>query len=108
MGLSTEELKSYFMPKALETAQKAGIRLEWYSPTCYKQFNPLEFGFGAKACSAAQYNMTIEPDGSVIPCQSWFKEKDREYSDRPLAANLESSGQYWAQRKDLFKRSKGV
>jgi radical SAM protein with 4Fe4S-binding SPASM domain len=21
------------------------------------------------------YNMTIEPDGAVIPCQSWLKEK---------------------------------
>jgi radical SAM protein with 4Fe4S-binding SPASM domain len=73
-GISAEDLKA-FMPRALEAAQKAGIRLEWYSPTCYKQFNPVEFGFGVKACSAAQYNMTIEPDGSVIPCQSWLKEK---------------------------------
>jgi radical SAM protein with 4Fe4S-binding SPASM domain len=68
------ELKNT-MSQALEAADKAGIRLEWYSPTCYKQFNPLEFGFGTKSCSAAQYNMTIEPDGSVIPCQSWLKEK---------------------------------
>ena len=72
--MSPEELKTV-LSGALETAHKAGIKLEWYSPTCYKQFNPLEFGFGAKACSAAQYNLTIEPDGSVIPCQSWFKEK---------------------------------
>ncbi len=69
-----ETLKST-MSRALEAAGKAGIRLEWYSPTCYKQFNPVEFGFGPKSCSAAQYNMTVEPDGSVIPCQSWLKEK---------------------------------
>jgi radical SAM protein with 4Fe4S-binding SPASM domain len=68
------ELKST-MSRALEAANKVGIRLEWYSPTCYKQFNPLDFGFGPKSCSAAQYNMTVEPDGSVIPCQSWLKEK---------------------------------
>ncbi len=73
-GVPTEELKPA-LTKALEAAEKAGVRLEWYSPTCYKQFNPIEFGFGAKACSAAQYNMTVEPDGSVIPCQSWLKEK---------------------------------
>ena len=73
-GVSMEELKST-LNRALDVARKAGVKLDWYSPTCYKQFNPLEFGFGAKACSAAQYNMTIEPDGSVIPCQSWFKEK---------------------------------
>jgi radical SAM protein with 4Fe4S-binding SPASM domain len=73
-GISPDELKGA-LSRALEMADKVGIRLEWYSPTCYKQFNPVEFGFGVKACSAAQYNMTIEPDGSVIPCQSWLKEK---------------------------------
>jgi radical SAM protein with 4Fe4S-binding SPASM domain len=69
-----EQLK-VTLTKAREAVDKAGIQLEWYSPTCYKQFNPIEFGFGPKSCSAAQYNMTIEPDGSVIPCQSWFKDK---------------------------------
>jgi radical SAM protein with 4Fe4S-binding SPASM domain len=73
-GLTMEELKSV-LPKALEAANVAGVKLEWYTPTCYKQFNPVEMGFGVKACSAAQYNLTIEPDGSVIPCQSWFKDK---------------------------------
>jgi radical SAM protein with 4Fe4S-binding SPASM domain len=73
-GLSMEDLKTT-LNRALEVARKVGIKLEWYSPTCYKQFNPLEFGFGVKACSAAQYNATVEPDGAVIPCQSWFKDK---------------------------------
>ena len=73
-GVPIVQLKAA-LTKAREAADKAGIRLEWYSPTCYKQFNPIEFGFGPKSCSAAQYNMTIEPDGSVIPCQSWFKDK---------------------------------
>jgi radical SAM protein with 4Fe4S-binding SPASM domain len=73
-GVSMEDLKAT-LTQALETAKQVGVRLEWYSPTCYKQFNPLEFGFGTKSCSAAQYNMTVEPDGSVIPCQSWFKDK---------------------------------
>jgi radical SAM protein with 4Fe4S-binding SPASM domain len=73
-GISMEELKSV-LSKAVAVAQEVGVKLEWYTPTCYKQFNPLDFGFGPKACSAAQYNMTIEPDGSVIPCQSWFKDK---------------------------------
>jgi len=73
-GVTVEQLK-VTLTKAREAVDKAGIQLEWYSPTCYKQFNPIEFGFGPKSCSAAQYNMTIEPDGSVIPCQSWFKDK---------------------------------
>lgn len=71
--IPVDDLKST-ITQAQEAAAKAGIRLEWYSPTCYKQFNPLEFGFGVKACSAAQYNMTVQPDGSVIPCQSWLRE----------------------------------
>jgi len=69
-----DELKRV-LSVAVETARDVGVKLEWYSPTCYREFNPLDFGFGVKACSAAQYNMTIEPDGSVIPCQSWFKDK---------------------------------
>ncbi len=73
-GLTPDELKRA-LTAALGAAQKAEVKLEWYTPTCYKQFNPLDFGFGVKACSAAQYNMTVEPDGSVIPCQSWFKDK---------------------------------
>ncbi len=73
-GVSIDELKTT-LSKAVEVAEEVGVKLQWYSPTCYKQFNPMEFGFGVKACSAAQYNMTIEPDGSVIPCQSWFKER---------------------------------
>ena len=27
---------------------------------------------GVKGCSAALYNMCIEPDGSVLPCQSYY------------------------------------
>jgi radical SAM protein with 4Fe4S-binding SPASM domain len=73
-GVSLDSLKTT-LSRAIEIGQKAGVKLEWYSPTCYKKFNPLEFGFGVKACSAAQYNMTIEPDGSVIPCQSWYKDR---------------------------------
>jgi radical SAM protein with 4Fe4S-binding SPASM domain len=28
---------------------------------------------GVKACTAASYNMCVEPDGSVIPCQSYYE-----------------------------------
>jgi radical SAM protein with 4Fe4S-binding SPASM domain len=74
LGLTMAELKEG-LTRAREAASVAGIRLEWYTPTCYQQFNPLEFGFGVKACSAAQYNLTVEPDGAVIPCQSWFTDR---------------------------------
>jgi radical SAM protein with 4Fe4S-binding SPASM domain len=28
---------------------------------------------GVKACTAAMYNMCVEPDGAVIPCQSFYQ-----------------------------------
>jgi radical SAM protein with 4Fe4S-binding SPASM domain len=28
---------------------------------------------GVKTCTAAMYNMCVEPDGSVIPCQSYYE-----------------------------------
>ena len=70
-GVSDEELKNILL-QAKETADALNLNLQWYSPTCYNAgINPLELGLGEKACSAAAYNMTIQPDGSVLPCQSW-------------------------------------
>jgi len=31
-------------------------------------------GLGVKGCTAALYNMCIEPDGGVIPCQSYYNQ----------------------------------
>jgi radical SAM protein with 4Fe4S-binding SPASM domain len=53
-------------------ANELGMTLQWYSPTCYHQgTDPIELGLGIKTCSAAAHNMTIQPDGTVLPCQSW-------------------------------------
>jgi radical SAM protein with 4Fe4S-binding SPASM domain len=69
-GLTTDELKAT-LEDALGTAQENDVNLQWFSPTCYKHLNPVELGFGAKGCSAAAYNMMVQPDGTVLPCQSW-------------------------------------
>jgi radical SAM protein with 4Fe4S-binding SPASM domain len=69
-GLSNEALKE-LLTDALELAGDLGIELQWYSPTCYLELNPIELGFGMKGCTAAAHNMTVQPDGTVIPCQSW-------------------------------------
>jgi len=53
-------------------AQRSGQRLIWYTPTQYCHFNPIESGLGVKGCTAALYNMCVEPDGCVIPCQSYY------------------------------------
>jgi len=47
-------------------------RLIWYTPTQYCQFDPMQLELGVKGCTAALYNMCVEPDGGVIPCQSFY------------------------------------
>lgn len=71
-GLREEEL-----PPLLENArrilQDQGQRLIWYTPTQYCHFNPLQLDLGIKGCTAALYNMCVEPNGDVIPCQSYYE-----------------------------------
>jgi len=69
-GLPDAELKE-ILQSACREAEKLGINLQWYSPGCYTALNPVKLGFGIKSCSAAAHNMLVQPDGSVLPCQSW-------------------------------------
>ncbi len=48
-------------------------RLIWYTPTQYCNFDPMQLELGIKGCTAAMYNMCIEPNGDVIPCQSYYQ-----------------------------------
>ncbi|MFN2303778.1 MAG: radical SAM protein [Anaerolineales bacterium] len=70
-GLHEEDL-----PPLLETARRIidanGQRLIWYTPTQYCHFNPIQLDLGVKGCTAALYNMCVEPNGDVIPCQSYY------------------------------------
>ena len=56
-----------------EELEELGMRFIWYSPTRYCSFNPMEFDLGEKRCTAGEYNLCIEPDGEVLPCQSWYE-----------------------------------
>lgn len=56
-----------------EEVDELGMRLIWYSPTRYCAFNPMEFDLGEKRCTAGEYNLCVEPDGAVLPCQSWYE-----------------------------------
>ncbi|MFO8184834.1 MAG: radical SAM protein [Candidatus Aegiribacteria sp.] len=56
-----------------EELDELGMRLIWYSPTRYCGFNPMEFDLGEKRCTAGEYNLCVEPDGEVLPCQSWYE-----------------------------------
>ena len=56
-------------------------RLIWYTPTQYCQFDPQQLELGVKGCTAALYNMCVEPDGGVIPCQSYYQQLGNLLSD---------------------------
>jgi len=70
-GLSEGELTP-LLNIARQKTDKYGQRLIWYTPTQYCNFDPMQLELGVKACTAALYNMCIEPDGGVIPCQSYY------------------------------------
>jgi radical SAM protein with 4Fe4S-binding SPASM domain len=57
---------------AREVTTRNGQRLIWYTPTRYCEFDPLALDLGVKGCTAALYAMCTEPDGAVIPCQSYY------------------------------------
>jgi len=93
-GLKEEEL-----PELLEMARRITSanqqRLIWYTPTQYCHFNPLQLDLGVKGCTAALYNMCVEPNGDVIPCQSYYqslghllKNSWKEIWEHPVALQL--------------------
>ena len=61
------------MLEMTEELDRLGMRFIWYSPTRYCAFNPMEYSLGPKRCTAGEYNLCIEPDGEVLPCQSWYE-----------------------------------
>lgn len=71
-GLTPDELRSH-LETIKDKAMEAGMDIVWYTPTRRCDFDPLSLGLGLKICSAARINVTVEPDGRVIPCQSWFE-----------------------------------
>jgi radical SAM protein with 4Fe4S-binding SPASM domain len=71
-GFREGELGSV-LERVQEQAERHGLRLIWYTPTQYCAFSPLQLDLGVKACTAALYNMCVEPDGAVIPCQSYYE-----------------------------------
>ena len=72
VGLTVEEL-ARVLPLVIEKARALGMRFIWYTPTPYCRLNPAQFGLGLKRCTAAEYNICIEPNGDVLPCQSCYR-----------------------------------
>ncbi len=61
------------LERLAERARDRNLRLVWYTPTRYCELNPVEMALGVKQCTAARISMAVEPDGSVIPCQSYYE-----------------------------------
>ena len=72
-GLAESELAP-LLKIARQKTEKRGQRLIWYTPTQYCGFDPLALDLGVKGCTAALYNMCVEPDGGVLPCQSYYQQ----------------------------------
>jgi radical SAM protein with 4Fe4S-binding SPASM domain len=70
-GLPESDLAPLLEMAQLKT-QMRGQKLIWYTPTQYCNFDPMQLDLGIKGCTAALYNMCIEPDGAVLPCQSYY------------------------------------
>ena len=93
-GLKEEELP-VLLEKARTITGANQQRLIWYTPTQYCHFNPMQLDLGVKGCTAALYNMCVEPDGEVIPCQSYYQSLGhllnntwKEIWENPLALQL--------------------
>ena len=47
------------------------MKLIWYTPTPYHEFNPVNYGLGIKQCTACSMNMAIEPGtGRCCPARA--------------------------------------
>jgi radical SAM protein with 4Fe4S-binding SPASM domain len=79
-GLSEKELPE-LLNLAHSKTEAYKQRLIWYTPTQYCRFDPMQMELGVKSCTAALYNMCIEPDGGVIPCQSYYQQVGNILSD---------------------------
>ena len=55
-----------------DRAEALGMRFLWYTPTEYCRMSPVELELGAKRCNAGEYSLCIEPNGDVLPCQSFY------------------------------------
>ncbi|MDH5507540.1 MAG: radical SAM protein [Anaerolineae bacterium] len=71
LAIKEEEMPPLLI-RVRDHAQKLGMRFLWYTPTEYCRMSPVELEIGAKRCNAGEYSMCIEPNGDVLPCQSYY------------------------------------
>ncbi len=67
-----EENMAPILIRIRDKAAQRGMRFLWYTPTMYCRLSPVELEIGAKRCNAGEYSMCVEPNGDVLPCQSYY------------------------------------
>ena len=67
-----EEQMPGLLIRVRDQADRLGMRFLWYTPTEYCRMSPVELELGAKRCNAGEYSLCIEPNGDVLPCQSYY------------------------------------
>ncbi len=72
-GSLTEDELRPVLEAVRERAQEYGMRFLWYTPTQYCRLSPLDLGLGPRSCNAGEYSICIEPNGDVLPCQSYYE-----------------------------------
>ncbi len=70
-AIPSEEMAA-LLDAVRERAESLDMRFLWYTVTDYCRFSPLALGLAPKRCNAAEYSMCIEPNGDVLPCQSYY------------------------------------
>lgn len=70
-AIPEEELPAILI-RIRDHALERGMKFLWYTPTEYCRMNPVELEIGAKRCNAAEYSICVEPNGDVLPCQSFY------------------------------------
>lgn len=70
-GIAEKDLGP-IMERVKKATEEHNLRLIWYTPTKYCEFDPTGLELGIKGCTAARYNMCVEPNGDAIPCQSYY------------------------------------
>lgn len=71
-ALSIERLR-HVITGVRDQAEERGLRLIWYTVTRHCELSPVAMGLGLRFCNAAEYSICVEPNGNVLPCQSYYE-----------------------------------
>jgi radical SAM protein with 4Fe4S-binding SPASM domain len=105
-GLDESELPALLELARMHT-ENHGQKLIWYTPTQYCHFDPMQLELGVKGCTAALYNMCVEPDGAVLPCQSYYQSLGNLLCDPWDAIWNHQTAIYLRERKYIEEKCQG-